>query len=218
MASAYNSTLPYNYVNERTYGYYLQGPNESMLIEERLPEYCIVALKNTSDVLEKIDDFYKMIFSSPESSIDLLIGIEGKDYVDQGSYFEVMYDPWEGDDNSIIRIYSDFQMDTFDYKPMIQYNNEMSISRVKELRALNKEKGEADLGVTEYLGTKMSYKIDFNTFNYEVYELTLSKGRLDKLFTDILELNIPIEDATADYRTYFLRLGIIEKLDEINHR
>ncbi len=218
VASAYNSTLPYNYVNERTYGYYLQGPNESMLIEERLPEYCIVALKNTSDVLEKIDDFYKMIFSSPESSIDLLIGIEGKDYVDQGSYFEVMYDPWEGDDNSIIRIYSDFQMDTFDYKPMIQYNNEMSVSRVKELRALNKEKGEADLGVTEYLGTKMSYKIDFNTFNYEVYELTLSKGRLDKLFTDILELNIPIEDATADYRTYFLRLGIIEKLDEINHR
>ena len=218
VASAYNSTLPYNYVNDRTYGFYIQGLNETMLIEERLPEYCIVALKNTSDVLEKIDDFYRMIFGSPESTIDLMIGIEGQDYIDQGNYFEVMYDPLSGVNNDIIRIYTDFQSGTFDYKPMIQYNNEMSVSRVKELRALNKEKGEADLEASKYLSTNLSYRIDFNTFNYEINELTFSRGPLDKLFTDILELNIPIEEATAEYRAYFLRVGIIEKLDEINRR
>lgn len=218
VASSYNSTLPYDYVNERTYGYFLRGPNEVMLIEERVPEHCLAVLDNTTDVLEKIDSFYKMIFGSPESSIDLYIGIEGQDYVDQGNYFEVMYDPWAGIDNSIMRIHTDYQMGILEYKPMIQYNNDMSISRIKELRSLQNEKRAADAGAKEYLGTQMSYRIDFNTFNYEISELVYIKGYLDELFTDILELNLPIEDAVAKYRTTFQRLDIIEKLDEINNR
>ena len=64
----------------------------------------------------------------------------------------------------------------------------------------------------------MSYRVDFNTFNYEISELIWSKGHLDELFLDILELNLPIEDAVQKYRNHFERLGIIDKLNEINNR
>lgn len=218
VASSYGGTLPYDYVNERTYGYFLKGPNEYMLIEEKTPEYCIAVLKDTDKVFYKINEFYKMIFNSPESSLDLYIGVENKDYFDRGNCFEVMYNPYSGITNDIIRISSDFQWGILDYKPMITSDSGIALSRIKELRTLNKEKNEADAGANDYLGTQLSYRIDFNTFTYEVNELIWYKGPLEEMFNDILKLDMPIEEAIQKYRIIMERIGDIAKLDEINNR
>ena len=70
-----------------------------------------------------------------------------------------------GINNDIIRISSDFQWGILDYKPMVSYNSDMSLSKIKKLGALNKEKSDADEGANEYLGTQLTYRVDFNTFN-----------------------------------------------------
>jgi len=187
---------------EKAYGYYLTGPNEKRLIEERYPELCIAVLKQTDKPSDKLDAFYNIIYSALESSMDFAFGIKDEDYFDMIDYYRVRVVSGDVQEQRThdIGLYTDLNRPPLDVKPIVRSNDPIAKTAVEEQMAALVDSRAADEGAYRYLGTDLSYRIGF-----DVYDVTTeTPGYIQKdwlmMINDILIEDVPIEEAVTEYR------------------
>lgn len=202
VASSYKDSMNYDYVKEKVYGYFIKGLNETLLIQEDYYENCLAVLKYTDTPGEKLEQFYNLIYSSPDSFMDLNYGIEGEGYYDEDSYYRAPFHPLSNNDAPHIGLYVTTNRPDLADKP-ITYSEDNKISRnqLKVIKQAHKDRQEANQKAEKYSGTNLVYRISFDVYSYEYLEVSSNTkiSALTTLFSEILNHGADIEDAVSQY-------------------
>jgi hypothetical protein len=217
VASARGNAL-YKNTEEKVYGYFLTGINDRMLIEQKYTEHCMVVLKHTDSVAEKLNRFYGMIYGNTNSYMDFAFGIKGEDYFDLVDHYKVEYKYVQNENINAIGIFIDLNRVDIATKPVINSSSDVSRQMIESRLKAISEQRKAGEGAKKYINTDLAYSIDFDIYDYEAAKVMGHNGNIRKLITDIMTDNIPIENAVAEYKQSMELIGFLEDLERINNR
>ncbi len=223
IGSSFVNRLPYNYVLDRLYSYYLKGLNSTFLVEETFSPFCLAVLKYSDSIEENLNQFFNMVHSNSESLFDLQFGIKGVDYFDEGGYFDYVSTSKDGSPLPNIGISVGLSPYKFEEKPFIRVDNRESLgktSNISKIIETFKENREIGLEAEQYIGTNLSY---INPFTIFIPELSEINGDVSSMFSqlviDILENNISAEEVLVEYTHNMERMTrseVILDIDELN--
>ena len=221
IASSYNNALLTDLEpDNRTYGFYLTGYNESRLIELKNRTYAFAVLKHTENVGKTIDEFFTMMQSSPDSRNDLLIGIKGENYFDYDSHYERISSEDPMDVKPVIAIYTFLDEETYYNKPTLSVPSKDklgSLSNISTSIETRLEYKKAEDLILPYLGTPMVYQNTFDRYSSDLLKLNRDVSNMwFKFIRAIFDDDMQVDDAYAKLIREFEFYNMQERIDMLN--
>jgi hypothetical protein len=192
---------------------YLMGIQTESLIEAEPYSSCFAVLNGTGNPGELAQNFITLLESDPNSCADFYFGAEGISYVEHEDYLELL----DGDNGisskqKILGIRIVYKSLGFGEKPWI------STSTTYEERSEGLSWYENNVEQPGEVPDELLYSRNLNQIHPDYQKIRTGVLKESKeLFVDIMENNIPIEDAVESFRIRLEDLDIFDAIDEMNN-
>lgn len=209
------SFVPDNDFEELAYGFCLTGINDKQLLENVGMISCLAVLKGTDNAAVKLNSFFEMLRSDPNSRMDFIFGIENVSYTENENSFTVNTLDENGNRNMQMPGLL-IGLDNLGFSTKnVTYSHWENMGITEEFNQM-RAKAIEEAGTPD---ESLLYTVPLSGYdkNLEIVNSTV-RSATDLLFKSILNDGIPIETAIEQYRTRLGNMDVNDLIDEMNSK
>jgi hypothetical protein len=198
-------------------GYYLKGTNKTDLIRTGVTSNCLMVLKGTENVPEKIEYLLMKLKDNPDCKVDLQCGIKDTSYKEFENYYSFYY---RDENQGMIPktgIFTSFDFGNAE-KPIVTAISEDELNPVERVESLALWDFFKDSDI-EALDSELAFSVSHLVLDNDIDYLNRKLlGDMRTLVESIMSGTATIEDAVADFKTAAEKYHASEIIAEVNDR
>lgn len=183
-----------------SFGFCLEGADETYLINIKTPGTCLAVLKNTENVEEQINVLFDILQSNPESYMDFLAGLKDKNYKVDNDKYELLY---ADDGKSISRVGLNFRLEGYPSEDILYYS-----TGSEENMLYMEMRNETRKELKKWMNTDAAYTIPSFSYSDQLLNINgLLSAPVMELFNAIFIRNEDFEESINKYKAETEKIG-----------